>query len=352
MQLEMAFHSPTGSLDGYQFTFETYLDDSSRIEPDPCPSSDIVDSQSLTDSIAGSHIENGRTYHAYRAGSYYYPNDPTENERLDEQYEILKFVLGGRNYLAPLSRHNPPKRVLDIATGTGTWAIDMGDEFPEAQIVGSDLSPSQPEYVPPNVRFFVEDMTDDWEYPRDHFDFIHTRITLGCWSDMKRQVLQRAFDHLRPGGWMECQEVYARPVCDDGTMADDHAFLRWADETAEASRVADRQMYIGEELGEWMAQVGFVDVQQLVFKIPLNGWPRDRLLKQMGLMWQRNLLNGLSGFSLALLTRIKGRTVEDIEVSLVDVRKDLFDKSKHAYHKFYVVWGRKPDVGEQPMGVC
>lgn len=66
-------------------------------------------------------------------------------------------MLGGRNHLASFSRANPPRQVLDIATGTGRWAIEMGDEYPEAQIVGTDLSPIQPRYVPPNVRFFVED---------------------------------------------------------------------------------------------------------------------------------------------------------------------------------------------------
>jgi hypothetical protein len=47
--------------------------------------------------------------------------------------------------------------VLDIATGTGTWAIEMGDKYPEAEIIGTDLSPIQPDFVPPNVRFFIED---------------------------------------------------------------------------------------------------------------------------------------------------------------------------------------------------
>lgn len=66
-------------------------------------------------------------------------------------------VIDDRNYLAPLSHTNPPRHILDIATGTGTWAIEMGDEFPESQITGTDLSPIQPSHVPPNVRFFIED---------------------------------------------------------------------------------------------------------------------------------------------------------------------------------------------------
>jgi cyclopropane fatty-acyl-phospholipid synthase-like methyltransferase len=76
---------------------------------------------------------------------------------MEEQYEILKMVMDGRLHLAPFSREEPPRKVLDIATGTGTWAIDMGDLYPDSQIIGTDLSPIQPSFVPPNVRFFVED---------------------------------------------------------------------------------------------------------------------------------------------------------------------------------------------------
>lgn len=89
--------------------------------------------------------------------AYYFPNDATERERLEDQHDIFKLILDGRNFLAPLSRENPPRRILDVGTGTGTWAIDMGDDFPSAQVIGTDLSPIQPNLVPPNVQFLVDD---------------------------------------------------------------------------------------------------------------------------------------------------------------------------------------------------
>lgn len=46
-----------------------------------------------------------------------------ETERLDLQYEILKVLFKGRNFFAPLK---DPRRILDIGTGTGKWAIEMG----------------------------------------------------------------------------------------------------------------------------------------------------------------------------------------------------------------------------------
>jgi metalloendopeptidase OMA1, mitochondrial len=81
---------------------------------------------------------------------------------MDEQYEIIKMVMDGRLHLAPFTQRRQPGKVLDIATGTGLWAIEMGDQYPESEIIGTDLSPIQPPFVPPNVRFFVEDSTEDW----------------------------------------------------------------------------------------------------------------------------------------------------------------------------------------------
>jgi len=332
---------PPSDLDSFEFTFESYLDYSTRMEADPNPHLDDYDTLSLTESVARHQEEFGRTYHAYRSGSYHFPNDPTEAERLDEQHQLIKTIMDGRNYLAPLSRRRPPRRMLDIATGTGTWAVEMGDDFPDTQVVGTDLSPIQPSVVPPNVMFIVEDSSEEWCYS-DKFDYIHCRVTIGCWADMKQQIIQQAFDNLEPGGMLECQECLAEPSCDDGTMRDDFAYWRWSQELITASAMADRQLDVVDKLKHWLGEVGFVDVHESVFKIPFNTWPKDRRLKHVGLLWQRNLMAGLSGFSLGLFNRMLGRTVEEIEVNLVGVRNSLYDKNVHAYTKLVVVWGRKP----------
>lgn len=89
--------------------------------------------------------------------AYAFPNDLAERERLALQHAALSLLLNNKLYFAPLSSTYPPRRILDIATGTGEWAIEMGDEFPHTQITATDLSPIQPAEVPPNVTFFVED---------------------------------------------------------------------------------------------------------------------------------------------------------------------------------------------------
>jgi metalloendopeptidase OMA1, mitochondrial len=70
---------------------------------------------------------------------------------------VMTLLFDRKLYFAPIAAVRPPKRILDIATGTGTWAIGMGDEFPDADVIGTDLSPIQNNSVPPNVWFYVED---------------------------------------------------------------------------------------------------------------------------------------------------------------------------------------------------
>ncbi|KAM4064969.1 methyltransferase [Hirsutella rhossiliensis] len=185
------------------------------------------DSASLSESVQTFPEEFGRTYHAYRAGVYAFPNDNTEQERLALQGQILKALFGDSLYLAPLSKSRPPRNILDIATGIGDWAIEMGDAFPDSQIIATDLSPIQPLEVPPNVNFFVEDSSDPWIYSQS-FDYIHTRSTGGCWTSFQTQIAEQAFTALNPGGWFESQAViFPMHSAEDSRTANANPILKW-----------------------------------------------------------------------------------------------------------------------------
>lgn len=240
--------------------------------------------------------------------------------------------------------------MLDIGTGTGSWAIEMGDLYPEGSIEATDLSPIQPSAVPENVQFIIDDAEQsDWAVPEDHYDFIHTRILEACFEDM-REVIKTAFKHTKPGGYLESQELHATPHCDDGTMPEDWPFGKFVEKLQESSLRIGRELNIAPKLRGWFEEAGFVDVQQRVFKAPLGRWPRDPAMKDLGHWWNENMALGLQAFSLAYFTRVLDWTQEETEVYLVDVRKSLADKSVHAYHRIYVVWGRKPEVGEVVPG--
>jgi len=59
-----------------------------------------------------------------------------EQDRLDMYHEILHLLMKGRLHIAPL---DDPKRILDIGTGTGIWAIEMADLHPTCRVIGTDL---------------------------------------------------------------------------------------------------------------------------------------------------------------------------------------------------------------------
>ena len=66
----------------------------------------------------------------------------SELDRLDVAHQMLKICLGDKLYLAPIG--DEKGRVLDIGCGTGIWAIEFADQHPSADVLGTDLSPTQP----------------------------------------------------------------------------------------------------------------------------------------------------------------------------------------------------------------
>jgi tRNA1(Val) A37 N6-methylase TrmN6 len=44
-------------------------------------------------------------------------------------------------------------QILDLGTGTGIWAIEMAEKYPTAVVTSWDISPVQPNSMPPNYEF-------------------------------------------------------------------------------------------------------------------------------------------------------------------------------------------------------
>lgn len=92
-----------------------------------------------------------------------------------------------RLHLAPIPP--TPQRILECGTGTGIWAMEMGDRYPSAEIVGVDITATAPAHVPPNVRFEIDDLEDVWTWSAP-FEYVHSRYMTGAIKDWERYVRQ------------------------------------------------------------------------------------------------------------------------------------------------------------------
>jgi len=72
------------------------------------------DLTSISSSVFNYQYENGRRYHAYRAGKYILPNDEEEQNRLDLMHHIFRLTLNGNLCFAELEN---PLNILDVGTG-------------------------------------------------------------------------------------------------------------------------------------------------------------------------------------------------------------------------------------------
>ncbi|KAL1998704.1 hypothetical protein VTN02DRAFT_5711 [Thermoascus thermophilus] len=253
------------------------------------------------------------------------PNDAQEQSKLLLIHLMHELLFDGALGLAPITPN--PQHVLDVGTGRGDWAIDFADKYPNAMVIGTDLSPIQPLWVPPNVSFEIDDAEDDWLYTQP-FDYIHTRTLCGGIRDWKR-FHKQAYDHLRPGGWLELQENEAWFQREDGTCPEwSRTFL---EKLNEANVRSGTRLDAATELKQHMIDAGFVDVQDVVFKLPLGPWPDDPKMKEIGRLRGLAMNQGVEGYSLALYSRYLGWSADEVRVLLAKVRDEFNNLDNRMY---------------------
>ncbi|KAI2639258.1 S-adenosyl-L-methionine-dependent methyltransferase [Xylaria nigripes] len=304
------------------------------------------DAASTTASLSASILEyrtlHGRTYHSLQGtAEHWAPNDDIHLESMDCVHHCLTLLLNNKLYLAPIPEG--PIKVLDIGCGTGIWAIDFADAHLDAEVIGTDISPSQPDWVPPNLKFEIEDCTQPWTYPRNHFDFVHLRYLFGAISDWD-ELYKEAYRACKPGGWIEAIEPSVNLKSDDGSVKEGAALYDWGRLFNEASTRAGRSMSMVDDgtILKSVRKAGFVDVKSRMFKLPATAWPRDKDLKQLGAFAQLAIEQDLDGYAMMLFTKALGWSRQEVTIFLARVRKEIRDPKIQPYFLIEVVYGRKP----------
>ncbi|KAJ6010831.1 hypothetical protein N7451_002243 [Penicillium sp. IBT 35674x] len=307
------------------------------------------DTTSLASEIARGRVENGRRYQSLKPGDYWSPSDDLQFEAYETGHII--YLLLDYNQRNPLHRApiESPKHVLDVGTGKGSWAIDMADMYPEATVRGVDLYPPPHTWIPPNCVFEVDDLLQPWTW-NEKFDLIYLRHMLGSFRREEWATLyDNCYENLEPGGWIEQFEFNIRVYSDDNSVPGDSILGQWGDIWFPCSERAGRPFGIEETMRASLEKAGFVDIQEKVYKVPLGPWPRDPVLKELGLLHTHHWSTGLEGYCMLLLTKFGAPTPwkpEEVQVFLAKTRAELKNATMHGYQFGRRIWARKPRENE------
>ncbi|KAK8028367.1 methyltransferase domain-containing protein [Apiospora marii] len=260
----------------------------------------------------------GRTYQAYREDTYYLPNDADEQDRLDFQHEMTSILLDKQLSVAPVQ---DPKYVLDVATGTGIWALDYATENPDCQVIGTDLSLIQPdmEATVPNCRFVREDSEDPWTYAN--------RITYA----------------VNPGGWIEYVDQSVEPMRHGGT-AEGSVWHHYVTTFLDTMAKLGRDLQCPRKYKQWLEEVGFVNVQEQLVPIPMSPWPSNPKLKLAGSYNLAKVRTGDLQVAKPIFLR-NGMSDLEYEELANKVRLEITDRNNQYYILLVVVYGQKPPAG-------
>lgn len=170
------------------------------------------------------------------------------------------------------------------SVGFGRGDSDFADMHPEAEVIGTDVSPMQPTWVPPNLKFEIDDANEDeWTWRDSTFDFVHARGLYGSiisWPAFYKQALRVT----KPGGYIEHHEYSAKFDCDDGSVREDSPMGQWTKVFWEGGKKFGRTFRVVEdhEQVRGMEAAGWTDITVTEFKVPIGTWPKDPKQKMLG----------------------------------------------------------------------
>lgn len=250
---------------------------------------------------------------------------------------------------------------------------DFGDRYPNAQVIGNDVSNIQPAWLPPNVYFEIDDVNAQWVHTKG-FDFIHARMMNGSITDWAK-FYREAFRSCNPGGWMESHEASFKWRSETTEIPENSAMGQWNQVFWEGGKKFGRTFRVVDDglQQKLMEEAGFVDVVAKDIKVAFGDWPRDRQMKAAGRWAKMTLMSDLEGkhlydtchslqclhpaqkprlthekpialgYLLYMWNAVMGWTPTEVTVFSAHLRHQLKQPNLNPYFIRRVVYGRKPE---------
>ena len=197
---------------------------------------------------------------------YILPWNREEANRLDFQHYLLRQAMSGI-YRAPIKRS---RNILDVGCGTGRWAQEIAQAFPEANVIGLDIFET-PEangsIKPSNYQFVMADALKGLPFSSFQFDFVHQRsFGYAIPSTGWHRVVKELVRVTRPGGMVElvepdCIFQNAGPSC-----AQLQSWIITACQKCDMDPTEVRQIEL------YLRAAGLINTKAEVVSLPIGQW--------------------------------------------------------------------------------
>ncbi|KAL7961775.1 S-adenosyl-L-methionine-dependent methyltransferase [Trichoderma compactum] len=298
----------------------------------------------LDETYAETVNHHGRIFqqHALASKTYFAPIDEEEMTRLGEMHSMLRTVFDNRLIFPPVSK---PEKILECGFGAADWAVDVAEHYPDAEVVGLDISPHMiPEVLPDNLELQVDDLNGEFTFPSNYFDVVHSQMMAGgIHATRWPSYLRDMYRVLQPGGWCQLVEMYFNAQSDNGTLSADHALSRWSSGYLDAMH-PQKDPRAALRLKEWMRSAGFTDIESRLLTLPMCPWPTDPRDKQIGALNVSNasMSTRREESNVDMMLENYSMPAEDFQLLVAQARNEANNPSYRAYFPLYVFIGRKP----------
>ncbi len=258
---------------------------------------------------------------------YLMPADQQEYNRLDFQHYLIRYAMQC-NYIAPLDN---PRGILDVGCGTGRWAHEIANAFPQAKVFGLDINTIETkteEAIPRNYRFVKGNVLEELPFPEMTFDFVHQRflhvaIPFKKWPYVVSELLRVT----RRGGWIELAES------DQIIQRAGPAVAQLAQWGTQLSKQRGIDTQICSRLPLLLESAGVVNISSYRIDLPLGNWA------------------GRIGNMTATDIFTYNRAIKPLMVKQLGIHPDTYDRlseamrqeweTYHSFFSFYVTCGQR-----------
>lgn len=169
---------------------------------------------------------------------------------------------------------------------------------------------------------------------QEAYDFIHARNLLASIKSIPK-LFSNIYTRLKPGAYAQFGEMDGYIVSDDNSIPENWPPMRCSNLVHKAMGIIGCKYWTSAEVAKFATDAGFIDVTVVNSKSPYGLWPKEKHLKQAGMLGLITIESGFHSYALALMTRVLGLSKEEATKICDEARDAILLRAKkdkvHSY---------------------